>query len=140
MQNLKQLKSYFETAKGKLLTIYDFLQTEEGLRYIALSPLLFSWLFVISANFQNQKIRESCLYSGIFTLYFFLLLLVSIVLNWLPFIGNALANLSHLAGILIYLGLSGFFIYSLYKNKKVEILLLEKHHKLINDFLFNERP
>lgn len=138
VDNIKSKLSFY--FNEKLIPIYKYLKSDEGLSYIALAPLLFSWLFVLSVNFEKPKVRESCLYSCIFSIYFFLLFLLSIIVDNIPFIGNTLANFFHLVAILTYFGLSLLFIYSLYKNKKVEIIPLKKHYTLLDNFLIDERP
>lgn len=128
---IDKLKNLGSVAYTYLSRLWDFLQTEEGRRDMSLLPLFFNWLYFLWADFENETIRKSSIYSMLFSAYFFLFFFMSVIFNNIPFIGSFLANFLHLAGILIYAGLSCFFIYSYHKNKSVEIQVIDKHYQLV---------
>jgi hypothetical protein len=120
---------------SKWESLKTYLKTDQGKSLIALLPLFFSWQPVILYNFDNPVVKRNCLYSMLFTAYFFASLFISFILSFIPFIGQNIAGLIHLLGVLLYLSLSGFFIYSLLKEKNVVIAIVEKHLEHIQKFV-----
>lgn len=109
-----------------------FLKTEEAKLLFAALPLYFSWVPILSFNDRILKIRHLCLYSAINTGLFFALLFAAQILSFLPFVGSFLSNFVHLVSILLYLGLSGFLIYSLRLKKTIDIPILSDWEKKLS--------
>ena len=116
--------------------VYAFLISEEGMRDLAMLPLFFNWLPFLIFKSEVPSIKKSSLYSLLFASYFFICFAISVILNMLPFIGPALANLFHLAGVVTYLGLSIFFIYSYHRNKTLDMAVIDKHYEYLVTNLF----
>lgn len=109
-----------------------FLKTEEAKLLFAALPLYFSWVPILSFNDQILKIRKLCLYSAINTGLFFTLLFIAQIFSLLLFVGSFLSNFVHLVSILLYLGLSGFLIYSLRLKKTIDIPILSDWEKKLS--------
>ncbi|HMV42157.1 MAG TPA: hypothetical protein PK079_23235 [Leptospiraceae bacterium] len=126
---LKRIKTYIDLG-------LNYVRSEEGMRDIAMLPLFFNWLPFLIFKSENLVIRKSAIYSMLFSFYFFACFLASMALNLIPFIGSVFANIAHLVGILAYLGLSGFFIYSYRRNKTLDMAVIDKHYEYIVTNLF----
>ena len=117
------------------------LQSEKGLSQIAILPLFFCWYPIIVLKYENIRIRKNCLYSLILTSIFFLCILIGGIVSKFPYFGSILANIIHFLGIFYYLGTSGFFIYSLQKEKNMVLPFGEKILKTLETYLIEkERP
>ncbi|MBP7284805.1 MAG: hypothetical protein KBA66_24680 [Leptospiraceae bacterium] len=122
-------KDYYEKTRA-------FLVSEEGLRDIAMLPLFFTWVPILISKSENPLIKKSCLYSMLFSSYFFLFLFASMIASMLPFVGSVLANLLHFVGTTTYLGLCCFFIYSYHRNKTLDMAVIDKHYEYLVTNLF----
>lgn len=112
--------------------VLEVLKTEESKMIFAALPFYFSWVPILSFNDQILKIRKVCLYSAINTGLFFSLLFIAQIFSLFPFIGSFLSNFLHLVSILLYLGLSGFLIYSLRLKKTIDIPILSDWEKKLS--------
>ncbi len=119
----------------KINELIDSIGREKFFQIIALLPLFFCWLIVYSRKEATGDQKKFCLYGGLFSFYFFFLLFVSFIFSLIPLIGNYAGNIIHLVAILIYVGLSGIFIYALNVGKKVEIGFVEKNIRMLNEIL-----
>jgi len=118
---------YFEKTK-------NYLSTDKGKSVISLLPLFFTWQPILVMNLENQFVKKNCMLGFLFTIYFFILLVVSFVLSYVPIIGQNIAGILHIFSVTIYLGLSFFFIYSILNDKNVEIKLLNEHIAILQKF------
>ncbi|MBE7413081.1 MAG: hypothetical protein L6Q54_09665 [Leptospiraceae bacterium] len=100
--------------------------SERLLNYIALLPLFFNWLIIFSMKGISENCKKSCLRSGVFSSIFFILLLISFLFSLVPIVGPYIGSAIHTAAVLLYLGLSGFFIYAVKKEKNVKIHYIDK--------------
>lgn len=119
----------------KINELIDSYGREKFFQILALFPLFFNWLFVFSRKGISENQKRSCLYGGLFSFYFFALLLFSFILSMLPVVGSYAGNIVHLVAIVFYLGISGNFIYALHVGKKVEISFVEKSIRKLNEIL-----
>ena len=119
----------------KINELIDSIGREKLFQIIALLPIFFSWLIVYSRKEVTEDQKKFCFYGGLFSFYFFLLLFFSFIFSLIPLIGNYVGNIVHLAAVLIYVGLSGKFIYALYLGKKIEINFVEKNIRKLNEIL-----
>ncbi|MBK8395255.1 MAG: hypothetical protein IPL26_08440 [Leptospiraceae bacterium] len=127
---------YFLISKDYYQKVIFFLKSEDGLRDIAILPLFFSWVPILIFKSENPVIKKSCLYSLLFSSYFFIFLFASMIANTIPFVGSLLANLLHFVGTTTYLGLSCFFIYSYHRNKTLDMAVIDKHYEYLVTNLF----
>lgn len=114
---------------------FKSIEREKLLINFALLPLFFNWLLVLSNKEISEQCRKYCLYSGIFSFYFFILFGMSFIISLIPFIGNFLGNVVHLFAVLVYFGLTGIFIYSFSTGKKIEISFVQKNFLFLNEIL-----
>ncbi len=129
------------TAIRKLKQFLLHIQSEKGLSQIALLPLFFSWYPIIVLKYENITIRKNCLYSLILTSIFFICILIGGIVSKFPYFGSISANIIHFIGVIYYLGASGFFIYSLQKEKNMVLPFGEKFVKTLETYLIEkERP
>lgn len=109
--------------------------SEKILNIFALLPFFFNWLVIFSRKGISENCRKSCIRSGFFSVIFFVLLLISFVLSLLPMIGPYVGNIVHLLAIVLYIGLSGIFIYAIHKGKIIELNFVEKVILKLNEIL-----
>ena len=114
---------------------FDSIDQEKLLSTIALLPLFFSWLFVYSKNSISESCRKSCLLGATFFLYFIFLLILSFIFSFIPVYGALIGNIIHTLSVLVYLGLSGIFIYAFNKGKSIEIKFVEKSFLKLTEIL-----
>jgi uncharacterized membrane protein len=127
---------YIQLVKNYYDKLYTYLVSEAGMRDLAMLPLFFNWLPFLLFKYENPVIRKSSIYSMLFACYFFVCFIGSGLLNIIPFVGSLLANILHLIGVITYLGLSGFFIYSYHRNKTLDMAVLDRHYNFLVTKLF----
>ncbi|MEM7183968.1 MAG: hypothetical protein AAF518_23900 [Spirochaetota bacterium] len=115
-------------------SIKSFFKSDKGLSFLALLPLFFIWVPILTWNSSKELVRKYCLYSCLFSMYFFAFLFFAFLFSLLPF-GDYLSPHIHLLGMIVYLSLSGIFIYSVLASKTIVIKPLEKHHTVLSNFL-----
>lgn len=112
-----------------LVKFIAIIKTAKVSSIFAALPLFFSWLVVLSLH-KDKEVQKNCLYSAVLSSYFFIILFVSLLFYlFFPMFGKAIAAVLHLIGIVLYFSLSIILIYSIYRSKKMEISLIEKHYK-----------
>lgn len=121
--------------KEKIQKIKAYLLTEEAAKIFAVLPLYFSWVPVFTWKRSVPEFVTVCLYSAVNTCLFLLILLFAQVVSALPFVGLYLAATIHLISILLYLGISGFLIYSIRFKKSIEIPVLLDRVKMLQAFI-----
>jgi hypothetical protein len=113
------------TLKTKLLSI------------IAVLPLFFSWLFVLTFS-KDEQVKKHCLYSMAGTVVFFAFLFLCTFLYFLvPFIGGFLASILHFLSVGIYFSFSIFLVYSIVFSKNIELSFLNRLMDKLS-FLFDK--
>ncbi len=125
------MKSHFFSLSRKI----QELLTQKVLLYLASLPFFVNWYFILLFYYEKPSIQKQCFRSFVLSLVFFILLLLSWIFSMFPVIGSLLGNVIHLIGILIYVGVSFFLIYKIYKDQNVEIDFLDKQVKNLEDFL-----
>lgn len=121
--------------KEKIQKIKTYLLTEEAAKIFAVLPFYFSWVPVFTWKRSVPEFVTVCLYSAVNTCLFLLILLFAQVVSALPFVGLYLAATIHLISILLYLGISGFLIYSIRFKKSIEIPVLLDWVKMLQAFI-----
>lgn len=112
-----------------------FWKNEKVLIILAFLPVFFLWLPIFSLNRKNPNIQRASLLSCLSTLYFFSFLFLALLFQMLPFIGSYISPILHLFGLLIYLGLNIFFIYSELRSKKIAIGILERQYAFLESLV-----
>lgn len=107
-------------------TLWAITKTKQFKLYVASAPLFFSWVPVYSWNSEERDIVRICLYSAVNTCLFFLGLVFLHFISIFPFIGAYLASIAHFFLVILYLGLSGFLIYSIRLKKTIDIPVLSE--------------
>lgn len=138
LRGMEAIQKYFLLAKSYLIRTREFLCSDRFLEIVAVLPLFFSWLSVFTFRPNNSRMRTLALYSFLNSAIFFFLLVPAGVLHLLPYIGGYLSNLIHFTSILLYLGISGFLIYLIEKEKNIEIPILSQAVDYIRAFLDSE--
>lgn len=116
----------------KVSILLKYLKTNEAMKIVAALPLFFSWVPIYTWNHKNSQFVEICFTSAVNTCLLFFGFLILQILSFIPFIGLYLASILHLVLILLYLGISGFLIYSIRLKKTIEIpIVSEWVNKLI---------
>ncbi|TGK07092.1 hypothetical protein EHO59_03005 [Leptospira semungkisensis] len=134
----------FADLKAKLLGLVspywkravDFTRTEIFRVYLVTLPLFGNWLIGFTFFSKEAEVYRHSKLSFLNVLYFISFLILSWLFSMIPVAGPWLANLAHLAGVIIYLGLSGFLLYNYTKGKKLVPKLPEKHLALLEQRLF----
>lgn len=121
--------------KDKIQKIKAYLLTEEAAKIFAVLPLYFSWVPVFTWKRSVPEFVTVCFYSAINTCLFLLILFIAQVISVLPFVGLYLAATIHLVSVLLYLGISGFLIYSIRLKKSIEIPILSDWVKMLQAFI-----
>lgn len=110
---------------GQFIRIYKqvlvFIKTDDFFALLTLSPFYFSWLPILTWKYKDYHLRILSYYSAINLIVFLSFLLIANILSWLPMLGTYLSNFFHFIAILTYLGFSGFLIYLVSNQKKIEI-------------------
>ncbi len=114
----------------------DFTETEIFRVYLVTLPLFGNWLIGFTFFPKEQEVFRHSKLSFLNVVYFLAFLILSWILSFLPYVGAWLANLAHLAGVIIYLGLSGFLLYNYTKGKKLVPKLPENHLAILEKKLF----
>lgn len=141
---LEKYSAKFEELKAKaweFLSPYwkkalEFSRTEIFRVYLVAVPLFGNWLIGFTFFSKEEEVFRYSKLSLLNVLYFISFLVLSWILSFLPYAGPWLANLVHLAGVLIYLGLSGFLLYNYTKGKKLVPKLPQEHLVRLEKFLF----
>lgn len=121
--------------KDKLQKLQAYLVTDEAAKIFAVLPLYFSWVPVFTWKRNNPNFVMVCLYSAVNTCLFLLGLLFAQAVSILPFVGLYFAATIHLLSVLLYLGISGFLIYSIRLKKTIEIPVLLDWVKVLQAFI-----
>ncbi len=111
-----------------------YLKTEEAKLIFSSLPLYFSWVPILTWNRNHPSIRKTCFFSAINTGSFFFLLFSAQILSILPFVGPYLSNFIHLISVLLYLGISGFLIYSIRLKKTIDLPILTDGERRLSSF------
>ncbi|EPG64958.1 hypothetical protein EHQ27_13005 [Leptospira wolffii] len=114
----------------------EFSRTERFRVYLVTLPLFGNWLLGFTFFDKNPEIFKYSKLSLLNVLYFIAFLFLSWILSWIPLAGPWLANIAHLSGIGIYLGLSGFLLYNYTKGKKLVPKLPQEHLVRLEKWLF----
>lgn len=109
------------------------LSSEKGLSFLALLPFFFNWILVLSFSRKTEMIIQNCIYAALFSIYFFLFVLLSFILHLIPF-GNYIAAHIHAFAVVFYISFSIIFIYSLMVSKKMVIKPIDRHHRWLVGF------
>lgn len=125
------MKKYFTLLSN---FIKKFL-THENLIILSSLPFFINWYLVLLFWYEESKLKKQCLRSGVLTLTFFLIMIVSWLFSKFPVIGPLIGNFLHLAAIIFYVGISSFFIYKIYHEEKLEIDVLERQVKNLETIL-----
>ena len=112
----------------------EFVQTDKFQLLVAYLPLFFAWVPVLAVSYQKEHIRKACLNSCLFTGYFLAVTFGSIIIGYIPFIGQILGWLLHFAGILGYVGGSFFFLYSEWIEKSIDFSLVAEHRGFLDKY------
>ncbi|TGK03081.1 hypothetical protein EHQ53_06415 [Leptospira langatensis] len=113
-----------------------FTRTEIFRVYLVTLPLFGNWLLGFTFFPQEAEVYRHSKLALLNVLYFIAFLMVSWFFSMIPVAGPWLANLAHLAGVIIYLGLSGFLLYNYTKGKKLVPKLPAEHLALLEKRLF----
>lgn len=132
--------SILSNAKIWYQSFYSFIRSERFLLYFASLPLFFSWLPVITWNFEKEKLRDISLYGCVHFLIFLTSIVLSVLSTSLPFVGAYLANVFHTAGIISYLCLSGFLVYLVATEKKIVIPVVSQLQIYLMNFIEGQSP
>lgn len=108
--------------------------TQKNLLYLVSLPLFVNWYIVLLFYYEDHTLKKQCFRSAYLTLGFFLTLFISWVFSKIPFFGPLFGNFIHLGGVLIYVGISFFFIYKIYMNQELVIEVLEQQVKNLEKF------
>lgn len=109
-----------------LKTLWTTTKTKDFKRFVAAAPLFFSWVPIYTWNSDNKDIVRICLYSAVNTCLFFLGFIGLQFLSVIPFLGAYLASIAHFFIVILYLGMSGFLIYSIRLEKTIDIPVLSE--------------
>ncbi|PKA17711.1 hypothetical protein [Leptospira haakeii] len=123
------LSPYWNQAK-------TFINTERFRIYVVTLPLFGNWLIGFSFYSNEAEVYRHSKLSFLNVLYFITFLVLSWFFSFIPFAGAWLANLAHLAGVIIYLGLSGLLLYNYTKGKKLVPKLPQEHLELLEKKFF----
>ncbi|EPG73354.1 hypothetical protein LEP1GSC058_3326 [Leptospira fainei serovar Hurstbridge str. BUT 6] len=134
----------FAELKAKLLVLSkpylnqakEFLNSETFRVYLVTLPLFGNWLIGFTFYSKQAEVLRHSKLSFLNTLYFIGFVFLSWVLSWIPWAGSWLGNISHLAGICVYIGLSVFLLYNYSKGKKLVPKLPAEHLALLEQKLF----
>ncbi|TGL61016.1 hypothetical protein [Leptospira sarikeiensis] len=114
----------------------SFIDTERFRVYLVTLPLFGNWLLGFSFYSGEAEVYKHAKLAFLNVLYFIAFLVLSWFLSFIPVAGPWLANIAHLAGVIIYLGLSGFLLYNYTKGKKLVPKLPQEHLTLLEKKLF----
>lgn len=123
------LSPYWNQAKS-------FVNTERFRIYLVTLPLFGNWLIGFSFFSNETEVYRHSKLSFLNVLYFIAFLILSWFFSFVPVAGPWLANLAHLAGVIIYLGLSGLLLYNYTKGKKLVPKLPQEHLELLEKKFF----
>ncbi|PJZ50483.1 hypothetical protein [Leptospira saintgironsiae] len=113
-----------------------FINTERFRIYLVTLPLFGNWLIGFSFYSNESEVYRHSKLSFLNVLYFITFLVLSWFFSFIPVVGAWLANLAHLAGVIIYLGLSGLLLYNYTKGKKLVPKLPQEHLELLEKKFF----
>ena len=133
------MKLYLDKIRFFYKKFLEFIQTDEFFAIFTLAPLFFSWLPVLTWKYRFFHLRILSYYSAVNLIVFMILLLITNVLSWIPFLGPYLSNSFHLLAVITYLGFSGFLIYLVTNQKKTEIPYLSSAITWF-DYYIEENP
>ncbi|ULH28614.1 hypothetical protein FH581_016020 [Leptospira weilii] len=131
----KYLKKYEPVLRNFPQTADRFLRSERFLVYFVSLPFFGTWLIGFTFYWENQTVRKYSGISFVNSLYFLGFLSVSVLVSWIPIAGAWLGHIVHLAGILIYLGISGLLLYNYTSAKKIALKIPEKHLSLLESYI-----
>ncbi len=104
----------------------EFLSSERFFSFIACLPVFFGWLIPITWKAENERLCVLSIDCMILSATFWILILLGVFLSWIPVIGAYLANVAHFVGILVYPGLSFYFLYQLAREREIPDLPILK--------------
>ncbi|AYV56032.1 hypothetical protein [Leptospira kmetyi] len=135
MKFKEYLKKYEPVLRNLPETTNRFLRSERFLVYLVSLPLFGTWLIGFTFYWENQTVRKYSGLSFINFLYFLGFLLGSVLVSWIPLAGPWLGHIVHLAGILIYLGISGLLLYNYTSAKKIALRIPEEHLSRLESYI-----
>jgi hypothetical protein len=125
-----------DTLKTNFTRFKMYILSHDAKVELALSPLLFHWIFYLSFAHDDLKLRKASLLSLLMSIGFFAGIMLCVFISLLPYLGIFLANLLHLSLITAYVGYSVFLIYSYRKFKTLEGSALDKFSQKVESYLF----
>lgn len=135
MKFKEYLKKYEPVLRSFPETANRFLRSERFLVYLVSLPLFGTWLIGFTFYWDNSTVRKYSGLSFINFLYFIGFLLGSVLVSWIPVAGPWLGHVVHLAGILIYLGISGLLLYNYTSAKKIALRIPEEHLSRLESYI-----
>ncbi|RHX94899.1 hypothetical protein DLM76_06055 [Leptospira yasudae] len=135
MKFKEYLKKYEPVLRSLPETTNRFLRSEQFLVYLVSLPLFGTWLIGFTFYWENSVVRKYSGLSFLNFLYFLGFLLGSVFVSWIPVAGPWLGHLVHLAGILIYLGISGLLLYNYATGKKIALRIPEEHLSRLESYI-----
>ncbi|MDV6234092.1 hypothetical protein CH379_000390 [Leptospira ellisii] len=129
------LKKYEPVLRNVPETAERFFKSEKFLVYLVSLPLFGTWLIGFTFFWENPTVRKHSGLSFLNFIYFLTFLVGSVFVSWIPFAGPWLGHLVHLAGILIYLGISGLLLYNYTTGKKIALRIPEEHLSRLESYI-----
>ena len=93
---------------------------EKGALIMALLPLLWIWLPVMTYYRDKKEIVKSCLYSGLNTFLFLGITALNFLISLISWHGEVISWFLQILNVILYVGISGFLIYLQSKNGSIE--------------------
>ena len=110
----------------KIPQLVKIINQPETWKYIALFPLIWNWLPIMTFYRDRNDIVKTSLYSATNSFLFLLISIFNLIIAQISWHGEIFSFYSQIVNIILYVSISGFLIYLQSKNGSIEFKPYEK--------------